>query len=127
MKSPTSAIIEAPNTTSTSAVTPSLGTNVSVCSLTVVAAGCGATGGADQGTQLVSSRIAPQAQQASGVVEAAQTTGAVTTEKVGPNTMHFGFTQWPGTPKEVKGYDIFVFRDGKIVFQSTFATDMPKS
>ena len=52
---------------------------------------------------------------------------AVTTEKVGPNTMHFAFTQWPGTPKEVKGYDIFVFREGKIVFQSTLVTDMPKS
>ena len=51
----------------------------------------------------------------------------VTTEKIGPNTMYFHFTQWPGTPKEVKGYDIFVFREGKIVFQSTFATDMPKS
>ena len=51
---------------------------------------------------------------------------AVTTEKVGPNTMHFAFTQWPGTPKEVKGYDIFVFREGKIVFQSTLVTDMPK-
>ena len=52
---------------------------------------------------------------------------AVTTEKVGPNTMHFGFTQWPGTPKEVKGYDIYTFRDGKIVFQTTFVTDAPKA
>ena len=51
----------------------------------------------------------------------------VTTEKLGPNTMYFGFTQWPGTPKEVKGYDIYVFREGKILFQTTFATDMPKS
>lgn len=50
----------------------------------------------------------------------------VTTEKIGPNTMYFHFTQWPGTPKEVKGYDIFVFREGKIVFQSTLVTDMPK-
>jgi ketosteroid isomerase-like protein len=47
---------------------------------------------------------------------------AVTTEKIGPNTMYFHFTQFPGTPKEVKGYDIYVFRDGKIVFQTTFVT-----
>lgn len=52
---------------------------------------------------------------------------AVTTEKIGPNTMYFHFTQWPGTPKEVKGYDIYTFRDGKIVFQTTFVTDAPKA
>src|SRR5215510_5379612 len=40
-----------------------------------------------------------------------------TNEVVGPNTMLFRWTQFPGTPKEVKGYDIFVFRDGKIIFQ----------
>ena len=51
----------------------------------------------------------------------------VTTEKIGPNTMYFHFTQWPGTPKEVKGYDIYTFRDGKIVFQTTFVTDAPKT
>ena len=51
----------------------------------------------------------------------------VTTEKIGPNTMYFHFTQWPGTPKEVKGYDIYTFRDGKIVFQTTFVTDAPKA
>ena len=51
----------------------------------------------------------------------------VTTEKIGPNTMYFHFTQWPGTPKEVKGYDIYTFRDGKIVFQTTFVTDQPKA
>jgi hypothetical protein len=50
----------------------------------------------------------------------------VTTEKIGPNTMYFHFTQFPGTPKEVKGYDIYVFRDGKILFQTTFVTDAPK-
>ncbi|WP_421118782.1 hypothetical protein ACE2AJ_15645 [Aquihabitans daechungensis] len=55
---------------------------VVAAALTVAAAGCGATGGADGGTQLVSSRVAPQAQQAAGIVEAAQTTGAVDTEKV---------------------------------------------
>ena len=50
----------------------------------------------------------------------------VTTEKLGANTMYFGFTQWPGTPKEVKGYDIYVFRDGKILVQTTFVTSQPK-
>ena len=50
----------------------------------------------------------------------------VTTKKIGPNTMYFHFTQFPGTPKEVKGYDIFVFRAGKIIFQTTFVTDAPK-
>lgn len=51
-------------------------------SLCVVVAGCGATGGADGGAQVVASGIAPRAQQAAGVVEAAQTTGAVQTVKV---------------------------------------------
>jgi hypothetical protein len=44
-----------------------------------------------------------------------------TNEVVGPNTMLFRWTQFPGTSKEVKGYDIFVFRDGKIIFQTTAA------
>ncbi len=55
---------------------------VVTASLTIVVAGCGATGGADGGAQLVSSGVAPQAQRAAGVVEAAQATGAVSTEKV---------------------------------------------
>ena len=42
-----------------------------------------------------------------------------TTDAVGPNTLLFHWTQFPGTPKEVKGYDVFVFRDGKIVYQMT--------
>ena len=45
---------------------------------------------------------------------------AVTTEKIGPNTMLFNFTQFPGQAKQVKGYDIYAFRDGKILFQTTF-------
>jgi hypothetical protein len=55
---------------------------VIVASLGLVAAGCGATGGADGTTQIVSSRVAPQAQRAAGVVDAAQATGKVTTLKV---------------------------------------------
>ena len=35
--------------------------------------------------------------------------------------MLFRWTQFPGTSKEAKGYDIFVFRDGKIIFQTTAA------
>jgi hypothetical protein len=42
-----------------------------------------------------------------------------TNEIVGPDTLLFRWTQFPGTPQEVKGYDIFVFRDGKIAFQTT--------
>jgi hypothetical protein len=45
-------------------------------------------------------------------------------EIVGPNTLLFRWTQFPGTPKEVKGFDIFVFRAGKIVFQTS--APMPK-
>jgi hypothetical protein len=52
------------------------------------------------------------------VLPAAQSM-VTTNEMVGPNTMLFRWTQFPGTPKEVKGYDIFVFRDGKIIFQTT--------
>jgi hypothetical protein len=43
----------------------------------------------------------------------------VTTEVAGPNTMLFRWTQFPGTPKQVKGSDVFVFRGGKIIFQTT--------
>ncbi|MCU1370703.1 MAG: hypothetical protein JWO77_1897 [Ilumatobacteraceae bacterium] len=50
-------------------------------SLSVVAVGCGATGGAPA-SQHVSSAVAPGAQQAAGIVEAAQATGAITSEKV---------------------------------------------
>ncbi|HWJ97996.1 MAG TPA: hypothetical protein VNQ33_07535, partial [Acidimicrobiales bacterium] len=56
-----------------------------IVSLSVAAvAGCGATGGAggDGAAQIVSSGVAPEAQQASFLAHAAQTTGAVKTEKV---------------------------------------------
>lgn len=42
-----------------------------------------------------------------------------TNEVVGPDTLLFRWTQFPGTPKEVKGSDVFVFRNGKIIFQTT--------
>ena len=57
------------------------------------------------------------------VLPAAQSM-VTTNEIVGPNTLLFRWTQFPGTPREVKGYDIFVFRAGKIVFQTT--APMPK-
>jgi hypothetical protein len=42
-----------------------------------------------------------------------------TNEIVGPDTLLFRWIQFPGTPKQVKGSDVFVFRNGKIVFQTT--------
>ena len=52
------------------------------------------------------------------VLPAAQSM-VTTNEIVGPNTLLFRWTQFPGTPQEVKGFDIFVFRGDKIVFQTT--------
>ena len=54
---------------------------VVAASLSVVAVGCGATGGNGSG-HVVASGIAPQAQEASYLAQAAATTAAVTTEKV---------------------------------------------
>ena len=55
---------------------------VIAASLTLVAVGCGATGGAGGASQVVASGVAPEARRAAGVVEAAQSTGAVETMKV---------------------------------------------
>jgi hypothetical protein len=52
------------------------------------------------------------------VLPAAQSM-VTTNELVGDNTVLFRWTQFPGTPQEVKGYDIFVFENGKIIFQTT--------
>ena len=52
------------------------------------------------------------------VLPAAQSM-VTTNEIVGPNTLLFRWTQFPGTPQELKGFDIFVFRGDKIVFQTT--------
>jgi hypothetical protein len=57
------------------------------------------------------------------VLPAAQSM-VTTNEIVGPETLLFRWTQFPGTKKEVKGYDVFVFHAGKIVFQTT--APMPK-
>ncbi|HWU56278.1 MAG TPA: hypothetical protein VN175_12300 [Rhizomicrobium sp.] len=39
-------------------------------------------------------------------------------QSVGADTSIMHWVQFKGTPKEVSGYDVFVVRDGKIVFQS---------
>ena len=41
-----------------------------------------------------------------------------TNEMIAPDTVLFRWTQFQGTPQEVKGSDVFVIRNGKIVFQS---------
>ena len=46
-----------------------------------------------------------------------------TTEMIAPDTVLFHWTQFKGTPQEVNGTDVFVIRNGKIVFQSV----MPKA
>ena len=46
-----------------------------------------------------------------------------TTEMIAPDTVLFRWTQFQGTPQEVKGTDVFIIRGGKIVFQSV----MPKA
>jgi hypothetical protein len=52
------------------------------------------------------------------VLPAAQSM-VTTNELVGENTVLFLWTQFPGTPQELKGWDIFVFENGKIIFQTT--------
>ena len=39
-------------------------------------------------------------------------------ESLSPDTSLMHWVQFKGTPKEVSGYDVFVVRGGKIVFQS---------
>jgi hypothetical protein len=39
-------------------------------------------------------------------------------QSAGADTSIMHWVQFKGTPKEVSGYDVFVVRDGKIVFQS---------
>jgi hypothetical protein len=39
-------------------------------------------------------------------------------QSAGPDTTIMHWVQYKGTPKEVSGYDVFVTRDGKIVFQT---------
>ena len=39
-------------------------------------------------------------------------------EALGPDTTLMRWVQFKGTPKEVSGYDVFVIRGGKVVFQT---------
>jgi ketosteroid isomerase-like protein len=39
-------------------------------------------------------------------------------ESSGPDTTIMHWVQFKGTPKEVSGYDVFVVRGGKVVFQT---------
>jgi len=39
-------------------------------------------------------------------------------QNAGPDTSIMHWVQYKGTPKELSGYDVFVVRGGKIVFQS---------
>ena len=49
----------------------------------------------------------------------------VTYESLAPDTTLMRWVQFKGTPKQISGYDVFVIRGGKIVFQ-TVSIDPPK-
>lgn len=47
-------------------------------------------------------------------------------EALGPDTTLMRWVQFKGTPKEVSGYDVFVVRASKIVFQTVVVTPAKK-
>lgn len=47
-------------------------------------------------------------------------------QNVGPDTSIMHWVQYKGTPKEVSGYDVFVTRDGKIMFQTVIVNPSKK-
>ncbi len=47
-------------------------------------------------------------------------------QNVGPDTSIMHWVQYKGTPKEISGYDVFVTRDGKIVFQTVIVNAAKK-
>ena len=47
-------------------------------------------------------------------------------QNVGPDTSIMHWVQYKGTPKELSGYDVFVTRDGKIVFQTVIVNAAKK-
>ena len=47
-------------------------------------------------------------------------------QSVGPDTSIMHWVQYKGTPKEVSGYDVFVTRDGKIMFQTVIVNPAKK-
>ncbi|HEX4637679.1 MAG TPA: hypothetical protein VH189_15965 [Rhizomicrobium sp.] len=47
-------------------------------------------------------------------------------QSVGADTSIMHWVQYKGTPKEVSGYDVFVTRDGKIMFQTVIVNAQKK-
>ncbi len=47
-------------------------------------------------------------------------------KSVGPDTSIMEWVQFKGTPKELSGYDVFVTRDNKIVFQTVIVNAAKK-
>ena len=47
-------------------------------------------------------------------------------QNAGPDTSIMHWVQFKGTPKEISGYDVFVVRGGKIVFQTVTVTPAKK-
>jgi hypothetical protein len=47
-------------------------------------------------------------------------------QSVGADTSIMHWVQYKGTPKEVSGYDVFVTRDGKIMFQTVIVNATKK-
>jgi hypothetical protein len=47
-------------------------------------------------------------------------------ESLGPDTTLMRWVQFKGTPKEVSGYDVFVVRGGKVVFQTVVVNPAKK-
>ena len=47
-------------------------------------------------------------------------------EPLGPDTTLMRWVQFKGTPKEVSGYDVFVVRGGKVVFQTVIVNPAKK-
>jgi hypothetical protein len=45
---------------------------------------------------------------------------------LGADTTRMDWVQFKGTPQEVSGYDVFVIRGGKIVFQAVIVNPSPK-
>jgi hypothetical protein len=47
-------------------------------------------------------------------------------DSLGPDTTRMSWVQFKGTNQEVSGYDVFVIRGGKIVFQTVTVNPAPK-
>jgi hypothetical protein len=47
-------------------------------------------------------------------------------ESAGPDTTIMHWVQFKGTPQEVSGYDVFVVRGGKVVFQTVVVNPAPR-